>query len=309
MKKHANQKKLRSRKTGLPPGALVHVGEVRTAQPLVTIIDYCAESISERSLTLDEAKSLSFPAHGIHWINVYGLHDPSLIAGIGNNFGLHPLVLEDILNTDQRPKVDSFEHNLYLVTRFFQYNTADFDISSDQVSIVLGRNFVLTFQERQTGAFDPVRERLRTPGSHLRQSGADYLAYSLLDIIVDRYFIVLEQMGNDCETLEEALIKKPHYYKTSPILISELNNFLIRFNNFAPGQIWTGPPLNGNVVAPHVGESHKVQSGFPPFVVLDRLSFQESRCKTVDGGRRRGGLPGPCHTRQGVAHSSERRAR
>lgn len=209
MKKHANQKKLRSRKTGLPPGALVHVGEVRTAQPLVTIMDYCAESISERSLTLDEAKLLSFPAHGIHWINVYGLHDPSLIAGIGNNFGLHPLVLEDILNTDQRPKVDSFEHNLYVVTRFFQYNTADFDISSDQVSIVLGRNFVLTFQERQTGAFDPVRERLRTPGSHLRQSGADYLAYSLLDIIVDRYFIVLEQMGNDCEALEEALIKKP----------------------------------------------------------------------------------------------------
>src|SRR5690606_28198729 len=146
---------------------------------------------------------------GIRWVIVYGLHDPALIARIGERFGLHALVLEDILNTNQRPKVDSFEHNLFVVTRFFHYHSDELDITSDQVSIILGRNFVLTFQERHVGAFEPIRERLRTAGSHLRQAGPDYLTYSLLDVIVDRYFIVLEQLGNDCEELEEALIHKP----------------------------------------------------------------------------------------------------
>lgn len=198
-----------AKKVGLPPGTLVHVGEVKTEQPLVTIFDYSAETMSERSLTIEEAKGLLAPTEGIRWVNIYGLHDATLIAKLGANFGLHPLVLEDILNTEQRPKVDSFEQNLFIVTRCFQYNAAEMDVTSDQVSIVLGGNFVLTFQERQTGAFDPIRERLRSPGSHLRQSKPDYLTYSLLDMIVDRYFIVLEQIGDDCETLEDALLNNP----------------------------------------------------------------------------------------------------
>ena len=186
-----------SRKVGLPPGSLVHVGEIKTAQPHVTVFDYTPDSISELSLTAEQALSLSPDVAGIRWVNVYGLHDPALIAHIGERFGLHALVLEDILNTNQRPKVDSFEHNLFVVTRFFQYHSDELDITSDQVSIILGRNFVLTFQERHVGAFEPIRERLRTAGSHLRQAGPDYLTYSLLDVIVDRYFIVLEQLGND----------------------------------------------------------------------------------------------------------------
>ncbi|PKO24873.1 MAG: magnesium and cobalt transport protein CorA [Betaproteobacteria bacterium HGW-Betaproteobacteria-8] len=209
MARQKTHKKLRSKKTGLPPGALVHVGEIKTAQPHASILDYTTENISERSLTAEEALTLTPPMQGIRWVNVYGLHDPMLISRIGANFGLHALVLEDILNTDQRPKVDSIEQNLFIVTRLFQYDSPNMDITSDQVSIVLGRNFVLTFQERQLGAFNPIRERLRTQGSHLRQSGPDYLTYSLLDMIVDRYFIVLEQLGDDCEVLEEALIRKP----------------------------------------------------------------------------------------------------
>ncbi|PKO52878.1 MAG: magnesium and cobalt transport protein CorA [Betaproteobacteria bacterium HGW-Betaproteobacteria-2] len=198
-----------SKKVGMPPGALVHVGEIKTAQPHVTVFDYTPDSISELSLTAEEALTLAPNIAGIRWLNVYGLHDATLIARIGENFGLHALVLEDILNTNQRPKVDSFEHNLFVVTRFFQYHSEERSITSDQVSIILGKNFVLTFQERHVGAFDPIRERLRTAGSHLRQSGPDYLTYSLLDMIVDRYFIVLEQLSDDCEELEEALIRKP----------------------------------------------------------------------------------------------------
>lgn len=198
-----------AKKVGLPPGTLVHVGEVKTEQPLVTVFDYKADAHSEQSLTVEQALTLTPPVHGIRWVNIYGLHDPTLIAKLGSNFGLHPLVLEDILNTSQRPKVDSFEHNLFIVTRCFQYHTTELDVTSDQVSIILGKNFVLTFQERPTGAFDPIRERLRTSGSSLRQSGTDYLVYSLLDMIVDRYFIVLEQLGDDCETLEDAVLHKP----------------------------------------------------------------------------------------------------
>jgi magnesium transporter len=209
MTKRKLRNKHRSQKIGLAPGALVHVGEVKTVQPHVTIFDYTTEMISERLLSPQDSLLLGAPTQGVRWVNVYGLHDPMLIAKIGENFGLHALVLEDILNTDQRPKVDSFERNLFIVTRFFQYSSPDQNVTSEQVSIILGKNFVLTFQERQTGAFDPIRERLRNQGSHLRQFGPDYLAYSLLDIIVDRYFIVLEQLGDDCELLEDALVRKP----------------------------------------------------------------------------------------------------
>jgi magnesium transporter len=131
------------------------------------------------------------------------------MAQLGKNFGLHPLVLEDILNTDQRPKIDSFDKYLYIVTRFFHYDAEQMVFSSEQISIVLGTNFVLTFQERHTGSFDPIRERLRVTGSNLRNAKVDYLAYSLLDSVVDRYFIVLEQLGDDCEALEDALLVKP----------------------------------------------------------------------------------------------------
>jgi magnesium transporter len=132
------------------------------------------------------------------------------MADIGRAFNLHPLVLEDIVNTDQRPKLDSYDDYLFLVARFFSYDKGAMAINSEQVSIVLGHNFVLTFQERKTGSFDPLRERLRADKGHIRKSGADYLAYSLLDIIVDRYFIVLEQIGDDCETLEDELLRKPN---------------------------------------------------------------------------------------------------
>ncbi|NOT68147.1 MAG: magnesium/cobalt transporter CorA [Methylophilaceae bacterium] len=199
----------RSRKVGLPPGSLLPMGEVKTVRTSITLLDYDVDAISEKTLTTDEAFKLMPPAQGRRWVNVYGLHDAALMAQLGKNFGLHPLVLEDILNTDQRPKIDSFDQYLYLVTRFFHYDADQLAISSEQISIVLGHNFVLTFQERQSGSFDPLRERLRVAGSHLRSANVDYLAYSLLDSVVDRYFIVLEQLGDDCEALEDTLLAKP----------------------------------------------------------------------------------------------------
>lgn len=205
----SRRRKSHSRKVGLPPGSLVHVGEVKTRRSELRLIRFGAAGIAEQSATSLAGIDLGIADGETLWLNVYGLHEPALLAEIGRAFNLHPLVLEDILHTEQRPKLDSYSDYLYFVSRFFNYDKAGMSIGSDQISIVLGRNFVLTFQERPSGSFDPVRERLRADKGHMRQAGADYLAYALLDIVVDRYFIVLEQLGDDCEALEGVLLRKP----------------------------------------------------------------------------------------------------
>jgi magnesium transporter len=199
----------RVKKIGLPPGSLVHVGEVRAAQTEFSLLRYDAAQVVEGEAHNLSGLDLYRSEHDTLWLNLYGLHDPAQMADVGRVFNLHPLVLEDILNTDQRPKLDSYEGYLYFVGRFFNYDKQTMELCSEQVSIILGRNFVLTFQERRASWFDPVRERLRADKGLVRKNGADYLAYSLLDIIVDRYFIALEQSGDDCEMLEEELLRKP----------------------------------------------------------------------------------------------------
>ncbi|MGA8146173.1 MAG: magnesium/cobalt transporter CorA [Gallionellaceae bacterium] len=205
----SKSRRSRTKKIGLPPGSLVHVGEVKTAQAEFSLMRYGGAQLTEQSANNLSGLDLHCGGPDTLWLNLYGLQDPALMAEVGRAFNLHPLVLEDILNTDQRPKLDSYEGYLYFVARFFSYDKATMAIGSEQVSLILGHNFVLTFQERKTGSFDPVRERLRADKGVARKCGADYLAYSLLDIIVDRYFIVLEQVGDDCEALEEELLRKP----------------------------------------------------------------------------------------------------
>jgi len=207
-------RKRRSKKLGMDPGTLVHVGEVKIEKPAVTLIEYSQGSYEEHALDPAEVSGYKKPAEQKLWLNVHGVHDAQLIADIGQAFGLHPLVLEDILNTDQRPKVDVYDDYLYIVTRSFFHDAKQNVLGSEQISLVLGEHFVLTFQERPTGSFEPVRERLRKGRSHIRESGSDYLAYALLDVIVDHYFIVLEQIGDDSETLEDILLRKP----TTPTL-------------------------------------------------------------------------------------------
>lgn len=208
-KRTHGKRKSRSGKLGMLPGALVHVGEIKTKQVEISLIRYSPTQIEQT--TVDSLNGLNLAANeeSVLWLNVYGLHQPDLIAAIGSSFNLHALAMEDILNTQQRPKLDAYANHLFMVTRFFSYDKTSMGISSEQVSMVLGRNFVLTFQERRTGSFDPIREHLRSNEGQLRKSGADYLAYTLLDIIVDRYFLALEQIGDDCEAIEEELLSNP----------------------------------------------------------------------------------------------------
>jgi len=196
-------------KVGLAPGALIHLGERKTEQAAISLLEYGEAELTEHqfnSLAESQAYQARLP---VLWLNVHGLHEPEVMAEIGRRFKLHPLVLEDILNTNQRPKVDDYGDYLFIVARFFEVGGEKQQIGSDQVSLVLGPNFVLTFQERPSGRFDPVRERLRQDRGQIRKLGADYLAYSLLDAIVDRYFTILENIGERTEELEDMMLEHP----------------------------------------------------------------------------------------------------
>ncbi len=196
-------------KEGLAPGTLIHLGERKAQRLVISLMEFGESEITERQFkSLAESQSYK-PSLPVLWLNVHGLHEPEVMAEIGRRFKLHPLVLEDILNTNQRPKVDDYGDYLFLVARFFEIDGESNQISSDQVSLILGSNFVLTFQERPSGRFDPVRERLRNNRGQIRRLGADYLAYSLLDAIVDRYFTILENIGERTEELEDIMLDKP----------------------------------------------------------------------------------------------------
>jgi magnesium transporter len=199
----------RSGKTGLPAGSLVHLGERKIPHAAISLIEYGPDGLTETRFDSLAACQACLTTGPKLWLNVHGLHEPEVMREVGRRFNLHPLVLEDILNTDQRPKIEDYGDYLFLVARFFNYDAATLSATSEQVSFVIGKDFVLTFQERPTGSFDPVREWLRQDKGRIRQLGVDYLAYALLDTLVDRYFVVLEQIGERSEELEEALITKP----------------------------------------------------------------------------------------------------
>ena len=218
MRKSSKKRTRLPRKLGLPPGSLVHVGEIKTDKPSITLIEFDAQGVSETHFDSLEASRQHQPSRGKLWLNVHGLHDPAVMAEIGRRFKLHPLIQEDILNTQQRPKSDEFSDYIYIVARSFDFDAESKSLNSDQVSIVLGRNFVLTFQERATGAFEAVRERLRAEHGAMRAHGPDYLAYALLDTLVDRYFVMLDHLTDQAEDLEERALNK-----SNPTLLAEIS--------------------------------------------------------------------------------------
>lgn len=205
-----------TKKIGMAPGALVYVGSQEYAQPnfepIISLIEYQSDKLSERTLSLEDLSTLDLESYLQNnkkiWLNVHGVHVPEFIQKIGDLFHLHPLVLEDILTTHQRPKLDAFGHYLFLEARSFEFNADALSMDSEQISLVLGQQFLLTFQERSTGVFEPVRTRLRAEHSQVREQGVDYLAYALLDCVVDRYFNVLEQVNDASELLEENMLNK-----------------------------------------------------------------------------------------------------
>jgi magnesium transporter len=202
--------KKRSRKAGLAPGTLVHIGEKKTGEVKISLIDYDEANFQERQVeTVEECFSFK-EKPTVTWINVEGVHKVEVIEKLGNCFGLHPLVLEDILNTDQRPKIETYGDYVYIVLKMLYDDDPKRAIETEQVSLILGSNFVLSFQEGKEGdVFNPVRERIKGGKGLVRKMGSDYLVYSLIDTIVDHYFLILEGLGEKIELLEEELVAHP----------------------------------------------------------------------------------------------------
>ena len=214
------RRNLFARTLGQAPGQLQHLGEVRMDHASITLFDYDTGVVHEEKFeTIDQSRDYA-RRHKRPWLNVHGLHETSVMQEIGRRFALHPLVLEDIGNTQQRPKVDDYGDYLFIVLRSFRYDENTQSVSSDQISLVLGKDFVLSFQEQPSGLFEPVRERLRRNAGQLRNGGSDTLLHALIDSIIDPYFVVVEALGTDVESLEDKLM-----HSTVRNAVSQITHF------------------------------------------------------------------------------------
>jgi magnesium transporter len=186
---------------GSAPGTIV--ADPDAPHPVIRLIAYSPTEIIERQLG-DIGEAVEFIGqYPVAWVNIDGLGDIETLRRAGEIFGLHRLALEDVAHTHQRPKVEEYDEHTFLVLRMPQPGTERFE--TDQISIFLGANYVLTFQEREGDCWDPIRKRLRTARGRLRHTGADYLAYGLIDSLIDAYFPILEQTGEEVERLEDEL--------------------------------------------------------------------------------------------------------
>ncbi|WP_409523084.1 magnesium/cobalt transporter CorA [Nitrincola sp. MINF-07-Sa-05] len=216
----------RGKKVGAAPGTLVHVGTGSAAETQLEVFDFDLDHLNEQRLK-DPALCLPLlTSDTVSWINVDGTHQVPLIESLGKMLQLHPLVMEDIMNTDQRPKLEEYDGYLYIVIKMLQFDHDTHEIRTEQLSLILGERLVISLQEQPGDVFDGVRERLRS-GRRRRFLDADYLAYALIDAVVDHYFSLLEKLGDEIELLEDELINSPtpdtlariHHYKREMLLL------------------------------------------------------------------------------------------
>jgi magnesium transporter len=202
--------KKRAKEAGLPSGALVHMGEKKIEKTRITLMDYDETHFQDREIkTLDE--SLPFKDQStVTWVDIEGIHQVTMLGKLGERFGLHPLVVEDILNMEERPKIEDFGDYILIILKIpYHCDNGSNGIEIEQISLVLGLNFVVSFQEREGDVFRSIREQIRNNKGRIRKLGADFLAYALVDSIVDTYFTVLEKFGESMEALEEEVLTDP----------------------------------------------------------------------------------------------------
>lgn len=196
-------------KTAQPPGTLVHVGEKKTEFVSMTLTRYNKETHEEKEMK-DPCECVTESGFkGVCWVNVTGIHDVITIETLGTQMGLHPLVMEDIVNSYQRPKFEEMDDYIFTVLKMLYYDKVEREVKTEHISIILRDRSVITFQEQPGDVFDPVRERIRLGRGRIRNEGADYLLYALMDAVVDNYFLVLETIGEEIEALEEQLLEHP----------------------------------------------------------------------------------------------------
>lgn len=198
-----------SKKAGMSPGTLIHIGEQKVAKVEISLINYDQEKVDQHDYEhIDEVFS-DIPQTGITWLIISGLHDTEIIQKVGDHFNINALDLEDILNTSQRPKCEIYDDYIYIVIKMLSYNSRKREVDIEQVSIILGNNYVITFQEREGDDFDPIRKRLQNAKGRLRKNGTGYLLYALMDVVIDNYYVVLEQIGTAIEELDVKILAEP----------------------------------------------------------------------------------------------------
>lgn len=218
--------KKRGSKVGAAPGTLVHIGDVNAQETQIYAIHYDQQSVREQKIERIADCQIAEQNNWMSWINIDGLHQPDIIRQLGELFKLHPLVQEDILNTDHRPKIEVHDDYLYIVIKMLQFDDKTESLQSEQISLIVGDNYLLSFQEKAGDLFNGVRERIRS-SKKTRQLGPDYLAYALTDAIVDNYFVLLEKFGDAIEDLEQDLLESPradtlkkiHHFKREMLLL------------------------------------------------------------------------------------------
>ncbi len=206
----ATQKKHFHSNEILRPDPLAYRGEKKVDGVKIMLIDYDENKFQEREVKNIEECFPFKDTPTVTWVNIDGLQDVGLVERIGKEFNIHPLVLEDILMVGQRPKYQDFEQYVFVALKMLMLNEDGTEINSEQVSLIINSNFVISFQETIGDVFNPIREHLRNAKGRIRKEGADYLAYSLIDTIVDNYFTILEKIGADVESIEEELVTNPN---------------------------------------------------------------------------------------------------
>jgi magnesium transporter len=199
-----------TRPAAQPPGTVEFTGEQHVEQVSIDTTGYDGDTLVVREGVTPAECAESLHSATVTWIDVIGVHDAALIRDLGERFGVHALALEDVVNTHQRPKLDIYGDHLYVVCRMLRFDREANRVHSEQLSLVLGHGFVISFQERPGDVFAPVRKRLQRAHGRLRRGGADYLAYALLDAVIDNYFLVAEAFGETIEDLEEQLLREGH---------------------------------------------------------------------------------------------------
>ncbi|MHB8120047.1 MAG: magnesium/cobalt transporter CorA [Methanothrix sp.] len=200
--------------TDLTATDLPVVRKAQPEKPRITVIDFDEQHYQETEVKHVDEAFVFRERPTVTWINIEGLHQPDVLEKLGSCYGIHPLVLEDIL-TDQRPKIEDYDDYIFIVLKMLYYDeegdeeSGDTKLDMDQVSIILGKNFIISFKEKEVDVFNPLRERLRTAKGKIRKQGADYLAYSMMDSIVDHYFVIMEKLGDRFEDLEDAVVSNP----------------------------------------------------------------------------------------------------
>lgn len=240
--------KKKRKKIGTAPGTLIHTGDYNGSDIKIELIEYNKEElITAKEVSIEECFK-NKDKDSVKWVNIQGLHQIDIIERIGKEFGLHPLMLEDILNTSQRPKLDDYDDYLFVVLRMLYYDENKYEVTMEQISLVLVDNYVISFQEFPGDTFNNLKERIKIGKGSLRKSGPDYLLYALVDSIVDSYFTVLEQIGDDTEEIEQKLMEDPSkqvlkdIYRLKREMIS-LNNSVWPLRELVNGLIRIESPL------------------------------------------------------------------